>query len=272
MNNRTTHQTNPAPECGYDLPDMMAYINGTMPQDAAQSFEKHMAGCPDCCDTVRELASVTPDQTREFFEEAVISESSGEPIPPFPRELTNKIRLEKIGKWLRNLAEITRCDLPRIVNDLFPLTQPQPAFSTVRSSGSGQGMLQMDIINLSAVPVDDNRLKPSVKRETWRLSGCPTGFQNCVAYIVVIPLDDLRRRLPGWNRDDSQEMLTRWFQDKDNPADLRRVVAVPGMFSPRSDDSGDSDNLELAFTVLPDVNRLIHAVDRMAAAIIFLDK
>jgi len=127
-------------------------------------------------------------------------------------------------------------------------------------------MVQMDIINLSGRDLDETHLRISVQQDRWTISGYPAGFIHCAGYLVAIPIADLQNVLPEWNRVISQDLLTYFLSNDPDALTLPGISVASGLFVSKSDD------ICLEFSVSVSQSRLIQATDRIATAVLIVEK
>ncbi|HPQ39852.1 MAG TPA: zf-HC2 domain-containing protein [bacterium] len=250
--------------CPYDLNDMLDYIHGTLEPGHCKRFEAHLEDCPACRNTVSSLARITPETTRNFMNETPDDAAvlGGEPAVPFPSVLALRIRLEHVRRECRRLVSLSRENLARLARDMMIEPPAQPVYSGVRHHDAG--MIQMDIVNLTENNLDETRLKPVIEEDQWALAGFPAAFLNSEAWLLLIPVADLRTLIPGWNRHDGQAQLTEYLKNGPDPAMMPGVAALEGVFETTGGE------IRLTVDVVPDCKRLMEQVDAMAAAIIIV--
>lgn len=278
--NRFDFTSRDGTSCRYDLQDILDYMNGRLEKEPARLFGEHLAECDVCRTTLEELTAILPEDTRSLFREAldeaggeaeemVRSESGGFPFPELSSRPVSGTGLQKVMKKDRSgIRSALKRRLDELVNRtrqeislILEGTQPVPVFSSVRGT---DGPIRMDIVNLTGIPLDDDRLQPSVQDSRWMLDGFPAEFRNHDAYLMLLPISALIDLIPGWNRDESQDQLKTFFQDGSNALTLPGVSVTSARFVERR------GGTTLVFDIAPETDRLLRVADQMTAAILII--
>lgn len=244
--------------CPENLQIFLNIIDDKLSPSELKTYNQHIINCEHCKQTLNNLKDVSPQSTRAVFDQPI----SPVEILPFPDALcpsgTQSARFT-LRSALQVLAENFQKNCSDLVASLAVI--PLQPVSSVREPHQ---QIQMDLVNLTDYPLDESALHPHICQNSWSLSGFHSAFAHSNAYLMIIPVNQLMARLPGWNRQDSQSMIHAYLDSGGLPESLTGIAVLQGEFQLKNTD------LQLHFHVTDELHRLIMTVDRTVTAIVLL--